>query len=61
MPNRAELGRFGVARVSIATRPAALASPAAHEVARELRSSGRLGSLEATLGHADMQRLTPSC
>lgn len=57
MSGLAELARFGVARVSTATRFAILALSALERAVKELRESGRFESLGAALAHADMQRL----
>ena len=57
LPELAELGRLGVARVSTATRLATVALSAAHEAARKLKSSGRFDGLDAALDYRSMQRL----
>ena len=57
LPELAELGRLGVARVSTATRLATVALSAAHEAARKLQSSGRFDGLDAALDYGSMQRL----
>ena len=57
LPELAELGRLGVARVSTATRLATVALSAAHEAARKLQSSGRFDGLDAALDYGRMQRL----
>jgi 2-methylisocitrate lyase-like PEP mutase family enzyme len=57
VPGVAELARLGVARVSTATRLAALAYSAVEDAARTLRSSGEFDCLRATLTHPDLQRL----
>lgn len=57
MPGVAELARLGVARVSTATRLAALALSSAREAALRLRDEGRFDALEAAFGYPDMQRL----
>jgi 2-methylisocitrate lyase-like PEP mutase family enzyme len=57
MPDVAELGRIGVARVSTATRFATVAFSAVQAAAQDVLDSGRFDSLEATLSHADMQRM----
>lgn len=57
LPDLAELGRLGVARVSTATRLATLALSAAREAAHRLRDTGRFDGLEAAFGYADVQRL----
>lgn len=59
LPDLAELGRLGVARVSTATRLATLALSAARDAAQRLRQSGRFDSLDAAFGYADAQRLFP--
>jgi len=56
LPDLAELGRLGVARVSSATRLATVALSAAREAARALRG-GRFAALDAPLGYPDLQRL----
>jgi len=57
LPDLAELGRLGVARVSTATRLATLALGAARDAALRLRSSGRFEGLNAAFGYPDLQRL----
>ncbi len=57
LPDVAELGRLGVARVSTATRLATLAYATAREAARALEASGRFDGLDAAFGYPDMQRL----
>ncbi|MBI2316780.1 MAG: isocitrate lyase/phosphoenolpyruvate mutase family protein [Betaproteobacteria bacterium] len=57
IPSLGELARIGVARVSTATRLAALALSAVQGAAKELRESGRFECLESTLTHPDLQRL----
>ena len=57
LPDLAELGRLGVARVSTATRLATLALSAACDAARALRDSGRFDGLDAPFGYDDAQRL----
>lgn len=57
MPGVAELARLGVARISTATRLAALALSCAREAARELRCDGSLDRLQSPFGYPDMQRL----
>ena len=57
LPDLAELGYLGVARVSTATRLATVALSAAHEAAERLQSSGRFDGLDAALGYESMQRL----
>lgn len=59
LPDLAELGRLGVARVSTATRLATFALSAARSAAMELRQSGRVDHLETAFGYADMQKLFP--
>lgn len=59
LPDLAELGRLGVARVSTATRLATLALSAAREAAQRLRSSGRFDGLDAALGYEAIQGLFP--
>lgn len=57
LPEVAELGRLGVARVSTATRLATLALSDAREAARKWRSSGRFDPPDAGFGYPDLQRL----
>lgn len=57
LPDLAELGRLGVARVSTATRLATLALAAARAGADALRRTGRVEALDAPFGYKDMQRL----
>ncbi|MCC7039070.1 MAG: isocitrate lyase/phosphoenolpyruvate mutase family protein [Burkholderiales bacterium] len=57
LPDVAELGRLGVARVSTATRLATLAYATARETARALKAGGRFDGLDAAFGYPDMQRL----
>lgn len=57
LPDMAELARIGVARVSTATRLAAVAYSAARDAARAMRASGRFDALGAATGYADLQRL----
>ena len=57
MPGVAELARLGVARISTATRLAALALSCAREAAQELRRDGSLDRLQSPFGYPDMQRL----
>lgn len=57
MPGVPELARLGVARISTATRLAALALSCAREAARELRCDGSLDRLQSPFGYPDMQRL----
>ncbi len=57
MPDLAELARLGVARVSTATRLATVAYAAARDAAHALQGTGRVDTLAASFGHADMQRL----
>jgi 2-methylisocitrate lyase-like PEP mutase family enzyme len=57
LPDVAELGRLGVARISTATRLASLALSSAREAARQMRSDGSFDRLEAAFGYPDMQRL----
>ncbi len=54
LPDLAELGRLGVARVSTATR---LATLAPRDAALRLRSSGRFEGLDAAFGYPELQRL----
>jgi 2-methylisocitrate lyase-like PEP mutase family enzyme len=57
LPDLAELGRLGVARVSTATRLATLALSAARAGAGALIRTGRVEALDAPFGYMDMQRL----
>ncbi|MCC6869038.1 MAG: isocitrate lyase/phosphoenolpyruvate mutase family protein [Burkholderiales bacterium] len=57
LPDLAALARLGVARVSTATRLAALAYAAAREAARTVQSSGRVDNLDAAFGYPDLQRI----
>ncbi|HOL38256.1 MAG TPA: isocitrate lyase/phosphoenolpyruvate mutase family protein [Rubrivivax sp.] len=57
LPDLAELGRIGVARVSTATRLATMAYAAARDAARALQAGGRFDGLETAFGYPDMQRL----
>lgn len=57
LPDLAELGRLGVARVSTATRLATLALSAACDAAHVLRDSGRFDGLDAPFGYDDAQGL----
>lgn len=56
-PELAELARLGVARVSTATRFAALALAAVDRAAGTILESGRFDSLAAAFSYADAQRL----
>ncbi|MCC6146453.1 MAG: isocitrate lyase/phosphoenolpyruvate mutase family protein [Anaerolineaceae bacterium] len=57
LPNLAELGRLGVARVSTATRLAMMALSAARDAAGQLQSSGCFDGLDAALGYESIQGL----
>lgn len=57
LPNLAELGRLGVARVSTATRLAALALSSVRAAATALRERGDFDVLDAPFGYDDAQRL----
>ena len=57
MPGLAELARIGVARVSTATRFAAIALGAVDQAAQAMRASGGFDSLAPSLSHADVQKL----
>lgn len=57
LPDLAELGRLGVARISTATRLATLALSAARAGADALIRTGRVEALDAPFGYKDMQRL----
>lgn len=59
LPDLAELGRLGVARVSTATRLAMCAYSAAHATMARLQQTGRFDDLDTTLNYADMQRMFP--
>ena len=56
IPGVTELARLGVARVSTATRFAAIAWSAVDSAARELRETGRFECLGSALTHPDLQR-----
>lgn len=60
LPNLAELGRLGVARVSTATRLAMLALSAARAGAKTLLDDGRFDGLDADFRYEDAQRLFAS-
>ena len=60
MPDLAELGRLGVARVSTATQLATVALSAARDAAERVRSSGRFDGLDASLGYNRIQHLFTS-
>lgn len=57
LPGMAELARLGVARVSTATRLAAIAWSAARDAALALRDSGDFDALATRFGYADLQAL----
>lgn len=57
LPDLAELGRLGVARVSTATRLATIAFSAAREAAVILRDGGRFDGLDAPFNYEHMQKL----
>lgn len=57
LPDMAELGRLGVARVTAATRLATVAFSAAHDAAKRMRDSGRFDGLDSSLAYGDIQRL----
>jgi len=57
LPDLDELHRLGVARVSTATRLAAIALSAARDVAETLRQSGRFSGLHASLAYENIQGL----
>ena len=57
LPDMAELGRLGVARVSAATRLATVAFSAAYDAAKRMRDSGRFDGLDSSLAYGDIQRL----
>jgi 2-methylisocitrate lyase-like PEP mutase family enzyme len=57
LPDVAELGRIGVARVSTATRFATVALSAVQAAARDLRDNGRFDALVSTLSLGDVQRM----
>lgn len=59
LPNLAELGALGVARVSTATRLSMVAYSAVQDVARTLRSSEKFDVLDAALGYEALQQLFP--
>ena len=56
IPSLTELAQLGVARVSTATRFAALALSAVDKAAKELRETGRFECLGSALTHPDLQR-----
>lgn len=60
LPDLAELGRLGVARVSTATRLAALALSSVRAAATALRERGDFDVLDAPFGYDDAQRLFES-
>ena len=60
LPELAELGRLGVARVSTATRLATLSLSAAHAAAQTLLEHGSFDGLVAAFGYQDAQRLFSS-
>lgn len=57
MPDAAELGRLGVARITIAGAPALVAMSAVGALAKDLRATGRFDGLQASLKHPDAQAL----
>ena len=57
VPDLAELGRLGIARVSTATRFATMALAAVDHAADVLLESGRFDGLVSTFTYADAQRL----
>ena len=57
LPNLAELGRLGVARVSTATRLATVALSSACAAAEKLLRTGNFDSLDAALSYESIQRL----
>lgn len=57
LPDLAELGRLGVARVSTATRLATLALSAVRDAATALRESGCFDGLDAPFGYEGVQTL----
>ncbi|MCC7235761.1 MAG: isocitrate lyase/phosphoenolpyruvate mutase family protein [Bryobacterales bacterium] len=57
LPNLAELGRLGVARVSTATRLATAAFASASAAAERLRRTGNFDGLNAALDYEDIQHL----
>jgi 2-methylisocitrate lyase-like PEP mutase family enzyme len=57
LPDVAELGRIGVARVSTATRFATVALSAVQAAARDVLDNGRFDALMSTLSHGDVQRM----
>ena len=60
LPELAELGRIGVARVSTATRLATAAFSAAYDAAESLKNNGHFDGLNANLRYEDIQRLFAS-
>ncbi|HOW48605.1 MAG TPA: isocitrate lyase/phosphoenolpyruvate mutase family protein [Rubrivivax sp.] len=57
LPDLAALAALGVARVSTATRLAAVALSAARTAAQQLRDSGRFDALDSPFGYPQLQRL----
>lgn len=60
LPNLAELGKLGVARVSTATRLSMVALSAARDVAQRLRENGNFDVLDAAFGYDALQQLFPN-
>jgi len=57
VPDRVELARLGIARVSTATRLATVALAAVDHAAAELLASGRFDCLASSFSYLDAQRL----
>lgn len=57
LPGLDELGRLGVARVSVGTRLATLALGAARQAASDMLATGGFDGLASGFGHDDAQRL----
>lgn len=57
VPDAATLRQLGVARVSMAAFPAAVALAAADRVVREVQRTGNFEALGASLGYPDIERL----
>ena len=56
-PSVAELAALGVARASTASQIALMAATTMHQIAEELRTTGRFDSLHPAMTQADAQRL----
>jgi 2-methylisocitrate lyase-like PEP mutase family enzyme len=60
MPGATELGRIGVARITIASAPTLVMMSGIQKLAQELRATGSFEMLSATLRHPDAQKLFQS-